>query len=228
MSGNRTEPRIDGDCRNEHLQQILEILLKYRHPVGIITKNSLVLRDLDILTELAKNQLVSVAISITTLDENLRRFLEPRTASVKNRLRAIQQLSAAKIPVMAMLAPMIPGLNDHELLEMAKKTTEAGALSIGYTMVRLNGDVATIFEDWLNCTMPDRAEKVTNKIKSCHGGQLNDNRFGVRMRGEGNIATIINQQFKLAKRKYFSDKKIPKLNTALYEKMKHPQLGLFD
>ena len=211
----------------EITRQILEVFWKYRHPVGIITKNSLLLRDLDILEKLAAENLVQVAISLTTLNDKLRRFLEPRTASVTKRLEAVETLSKGNIPVFAMLAPMIPGLNDHEMLELAKAVSDCGASGIGYTMVRLNGDVAAIFKDWLEKNMPDRADKVLNKIKDCHGGQLHDSRFKTRMRGEGQIAKIINQQFKLAKKLYFHDKKMPTYNLALHEKMKSPQLRLF-
>jgi DNA repair photolyase len=203
------------------------VFLKYRHPVGLITKNSLVLRDLDLLTQLAAHQLVSVAISITTLDEELRRFLEPRTASVQQRLRTVETLSAAGVPVFVMMGPIIPGLNEHEIFAMAEKTAAAGALGFGYSMVRLNGDVALIFEDWIRKTMPDRAEKVLNKIREVHGGNLHDSRPGVRMRGEGKIAQIISDQFKLARQKFFKGRELPKLNTSLHEQYKTPQLRLF-
>jgi DNA repair photolyase len=205
----------------------LEVFLQYRHPVGMITKNSLVLRDLDILKQLAADQLVSVAISVTTLNEDLRRFLEPRTATIQQRLRTIETLTAAGIPVFAMMGPIIPGLNEPEIFALAEKTAACGALGIGYTMVRLNGDVGLIFEDWIRKTMPDRADKVLNKIKEVHGGNLHDSRPGVRMRGEGKIAEIIRDQFKLAREKYFKGREFPKLNTSLHEHYKSPQLKLF-
>ena len=206
---------------------ILETFWKYRHPVGLITKNSLLLRDLDILKKLAENNLVRVAISITTMDETLRQFLEPRTSSSISRFKTIKQLSKAGIPVSVMIAPIIPGLNEHEILSIAQKASECGATSIGSTIVRLNGDVGLIFEDWLNKKYPDRAKKILNKIKSCHGGELADSRFGRRMRGEGNIAKIINAQLKLAKRKYFSNCTTLPFNLALHENFKKSQLKLF-
>ncbi|TNE57952.1 MAG: PA0069 family radical SAM protein [Bacteroidetes bacterium] len=205
----------------------LEVFWKYRHPVGLITKNSLVLRDLDLLKQLASENLVHVAISLTTLDEVLRQFLEPRTATVAQRLKTIETLSAHGIPVFAMLAPVIPGLNDHELFSLARAAADRGASNIGYTMVRLNGDVGLIFEDWLRKTMPERADKILNKIRDAHGGQLNDHRSGVRMRGEGKIAEIIRDQFKLAKEKYFSGRQMPKFNLELHEHFKTAQLRLF-
>ena len=226
LSGN-TDCYQPVEKKLEITRQILETFWRFRHPVGIITKNSLVLRDLDILKQLNQHKLVRVAISLTTLQEELRQFLEPRTTTIKNRLKAIQTLSELGIPVTAMLSPIIPGLNEHEILPMAKAVAEAGALSIGYTMVRLNGDVGPIFEDWLQRSYPDRAEKVLNKIRSCHGGQLKDSRFGKRMSGEGQIAAIINKQFKLAKRQYFQESKTPPINLELYEQVKKPQMKLF-
>ena len=147
-------------------RSILEVLWKYRHPVGIITKNSLILRDLDILKKMNEHNLVHVSISITTLDEQLRMLLEPRTANIKSRLKVVEELSAAGIPVNVMMAPIIPGLNDHEIFQMVKTVADLGARNCHYTMVRLNGDVATIFTDWIQKAMPDRAEKVLNKIKA--------------------------------------------------------------
>lgn len=208
-------------------RRILELCWQYRHPVGLITKNSLVLRDIDILEELAREQLVKVSISVTTLQEPLRRFLEPRTASVARRLATIEALSKKGIPVNVMMAPIIPGLNEAEILGIAKAVAERGARSVAYTMVRLNGDVATIFTDWLHKTYPDRAEKVLHKIRECHGGQLNDSRFGTRMTGEGNIAEIVAQQVELAKRLYFSSQQMPPYNLELHARHKTPQLSLF-
>lgn len=208
-------------------RQILEVLWKYRHPVGMITKNSLILRDLDLLKQLASENLVHVCLSITTLDDDLRRVLEPRTASVNSRFKTLKTLADNGIPVMAMLAPIIPGLNDHELLPMAEKAAEMGAGAIGYQIVRLNGDVGPIFEDWVHKALPDRAERVLNRIRDCHKGQLNDSRPGVRMRGDGKIAEIIAQQYQLAKKLYFKDKKLPAYNLELHQQFKNGQLSLF-
>lgn len=205
----------------------LEVFWKYRHPVGLITKNSLVLRDLDILKKLAAENLAHVAVSITTLNEELRQFLEPRTATVAQRLKTVETLTNNGIPVFVMLAPIIPGLNEHEIFTMAKAVADRGALSIGFTMVRLNGDVGEIFEDWLRKTMPDRAEKVLHKIREAHGGNLYDHRSGVRMRGEGKIAEIIRDQFRLAKAKFFAGRQMPKFNLDLHEGFKTAQLRLF-
>lgn len=205
----------------------LEVFWKYRHPVGLITKNSLVLRDLDILQQLAAERLTGVAISITTLNEELRQFLEPRTATVKQRLRTVEALSKAGIPVFVMMAPVIPGLNDHEIFSLVKTVADCGALGVGHSIVRLNGDVGVIFEDWIRKTMPDRADRVLNRIRDTHGGKLEEKRFGKRMRGEGNIAAIIHDQFRVAKEKHLKDRKMPAYNLELHEHFKSPQLRLF-
>ncbi len=208
-------------------REILEVLWKYRHPVGVITKNELILRDLDILKKMAEHRLVKVSISLTTLQEELRRFLEPRTASVSRRLHTIKTLADNGIPVNVMLAPIIPGLTDHELMEMARTVSELGALSAHYTIVRLNGDIAEIFEDWVRKTYPDRADRILNRIRDCHGGQLNDSRFGTRMTGEGRIAEMIHQQHQLAKKKYFSGKMMPGYDLELHWRFKDRQMRLF-
>ncbi len=212
----------------ELTRNILKVLLKYKHPVGIITKNSLILRDLDILKQLAENNLVRISISITTLNEKLRRFLEPRTTTAQSRLNTVKKLAEHNIPVNVMMAPIIPGLTEHEIFKIGEWSSKLGANAIHYTMVRLNGDVATLFTDWVNKTFPDKADKILNKIKDCHGGKLSDNRFGKRMVGEGKIAEIIRSQFHLMRKKYFADKpEIPPLNTELHQSIKNPQLKLF-
>lgn len=208
-------------------RQCLKMFLKYKHPVGIITKNALILRDLDILQELAKYNLVLVHISITSLSEETRRLLEPRTVTTKRRLKTIEDLSKANIPVNAMLAPIIPSINSHEILPLAKAVSEAGALGVSHTIVRLNGAVGHLFSDWIESTIPNKAQKVLNQIASSHGGKLNDSRFGLRMRGEGAISEQINAMVKLAKHKYFKTKTLPKLNTELHKDYKCNQLKLF-
>jgi DNA repair photolyase len=226
MSGN-TDCYQPAEKRYEITRKCLEVFLKYRHPVGIITKNALILRDLDLLKALAKDNLVAVNISITSLSEDTRRVLEPRTATIKKRLETVKNLSEHGIPVNVMMAPIIPSINSHEVLALAKKVSEMGALSMGHTIVRLNGAIGEIFTDWIKKTMPDRADKVLHQIESCHGGNLNDSRIGTRMRGEGEIAKQINDMVKLAKLKYFKNKSMPKLNTSLHEQFKDGQLKLF-
>ncbi|ELR69816.1 Radical SAM domain protein [Fulvivirga imtechensis AK7] len=199
-------------------RKLLGIFLKYRHPVGIITKNVTILRDLDILTELAKDRLVHVVFSITTLDEKLRSLLEPRTASAVKKLHAIGELSNAGIPVTIMNAPIIPGLNHYEIPKVIKAAAEHGALSAGYTIVRLNGYIGEVFEDWLTKNFPDRFNKVWNQICEVHGGHVNDSQFGRRMRGEGNIADIIAQLFNSSRDKYMAGREIPPFDVSKFRR----------
>lgn len=226
MSGN-TDCYQPAEKQFELTRQCLEVFLKLRHPVGIITKNSLILRDLDLLKELNKDQLIQVNMSITSLSEETRRILEPRTATIQKRLDTVRILSDAGIPVNVMIAPIIPSINSHEILPLAKKISEYGAQSIGHTVVRLNGAIGEIFTDWIKKTLPDRAEKVLHQIESCHGGTLNESRYGVRMKGEGKIAEQIGIAMGLAKRKYFKDRALTPLNTSLHEVYKNGQLRLF-
>ena len=208
-------------------RSLLEVFLKYKHPVGMITKNALVQRDMDILSELAQDNLCMVWVSITSLSEETRRILEPRTASIKKRLETVEKFSAAGIPVGVMVAPIIPGINSHEILPIVKAVSERGALRIGHTIVRLNGAIAGIFEDWIRKTLPDRADKVLHQIADCHGGQLNDSVYGRRMKGDGHIAAQINRQFEIAKVKYMKGREIPTLSRELFVRAHKGQLGLF-
>jgi len=188
----------------EITRRMLEVLVEFKHPVSIITKNSLILRDLDLLKKLNENKLVHVMVSITTLNEELRQKLEPRTATASQRLKILKTLSENNIPCGVMTAPIIPGLNSMEIPDLMKAASENGASSVGYTMVRLNGSIRAIFEDWLNKNYPDAKDKVMHQIEDAHGGKTNDSRFGTRMKGEGNIALAINRLFKISKAKYFT------------------------
>jgi len=208
-------------------RKCLEVMLKWKHPTGIITKNALLLRDLDILKEMAKLNIISVNISITSLSEETRRLLEPRTASIKQRLKAVEVLSENGIPVRVMMAPIIPSLNSHEILPLVKKVSKLGAKGVSYTIVRLNGQIATIFEDWARKTIPDRADRILNQIAECHGGTLNDSQWGRRMRGEGTIATQVKNTMAIAKNKYLKGREIPSLETKHYLDLKNPQMRLF-
>lgn len=208
-------------------RDLLKTFLKYRHPVGMITKNALIQRDIDILKELAADNLVHVNISITSLKEETRRILEPRTATIKKRLETVEKLSLANIPVSVMMAPIIPSINNHEILPLVKEVADRGALKVGYTIVRLNGAIGEIFSEWIRKAMPDRAERVLHQIENIHGGSLNDSRFGTRMKGEGEFADQVRQQFKLAKRLYLKDREKPQLNCKLHEEYKDGQMKLF-
>lgn len=226
MSGN-TDCYQPAEKKFKITRACLEVFLKYRHPVGIITKNALILRDLDILKKLNEHQLIGVNVSITSLSEDTRRILEPRTTTIKKRLETIRVLSENDIPVNAMLAPIIPGINSHEILNLAKAVSENGAKSFAFTVVRLNGAIGGIFTDWIQKTMPDKADKVLHQIQECHGGTLNDSRFGIRSSGEGKIAAQIHDLMQLAKRNYFKDKNFPTLRTDLHEAFKDGQMKLF-
>lgn len=207
-------------------RQLLEIALEYRQPIGIITKNALILRDIDLLTEMAKLNLCMVYVSINSLNEQLRQKMEPRTTTAKQRLKIVEQLSHAGIPMGVMVAPLVPGLSDHEIPAILKTIANCGAIAAGYTVVRLNGAIGGIFEDWLRKNYPDRFEKVWHMIQSCHGGNVNDSRFGDRMRGDGNIAKLIKDSFKLHCRLNHLNEIKPTLDSSLF-KVPKAQLSIF-
>jgi len=208
-------------------RSLLELFLKYRNPVSIITKNNLILRDLDILSELAKLNLVQVNISLNTLNEQLRQKLEPRTVTATGRLAVIQALSGNGIPVRVMVAPVIPGLNSNEIPSVIRASADRGALAAGFTMVRLNGSIAELFTDWIHKTYPDRAEKVLNMIKACHDGKLNDSEFGRRMKGEGNLAESIHQLFRMSVNRFMGNRSMPEFDHSLFVPKKGRQMNLF-
>lgn len=190
-------------------RSLLEVLQAFKNPVGIITKNALVTRDIDILSEMASERLVKVIFSINTVDEDLRRKLEPRTSSAANKMKAITSLSKAGIPVQVLIGPVIPGLNSHEIPEIIKMSAEAGANWANYVGVRLNGAVAEIFENWLRTEYPDRAEKVLNQIKSNNHGKLWNTIEGGRMKGSGKIADMIRSLVEINRKKYMVKDETP-------------------
>jgi len=196
LSGN-TDCYQPAERKFKLTRQLLEIALAYKQPIGMITKNSLILRDLDILQEMAKYKLVMVYVSITSLNEKLRLKMEPRTTTAKQRLKIIEELSKAGLPTGVMTAPIIPGLNSHEIPAILKATASSGVKSAGYTVVRLNGSIHELFKDWLQKNFPGRFDKVWHQIESCHQGKVSDSRFGTRMHGEGNFAEMIRETFKL-------------------------------
>jgi DNA repair photolyase len=179
----------------------LAVLAEFRNPVTIITKNHLVTRDIDHLAELAKHHAVSVAISVTTLDGDLAKVLEPRASPPSRRLAAITELSAAGVPVHVLMAPIIPGLTEHEIPAVLDAVAKAGASSAGYVILRLPHAVAPIFEAWLEQHAPGHKDKVLGRIRELRGGNLYDAKFGRRMRGEGPLAEQIKALFMLARRK---------------------------
>jgi DNA repair photolyase len=210
-------------------RRCLEVVAEFHNPVAIVTKNHLVTRDIDLLSELARYDAAVVAVSLTTLDDDLRRVMAPRTSRPVRRLAAIQALARAGIPVGVMTAPVIPGLNDHELPNLISAASEAGASFAAYTPVRLPYAVRPLFEDWLTRHFPERKEKVLNRIRSMRGGKLNDARFGSRMRGKGIFADQISQLFDISCRRAGIERgRFPKLTTAAFRRTGGVQPELFD
>lgn len=181
---------------------ILEVCLKFKNPAGMLTKNQLILRDIDILSELAKDRLIHTLLSVTALDEDIRLKMEPRTATYKARLKTMEKLAQNGIPVGVMIGPIIPGLTDHFLPDIMKAAADHGAHTAVFTMLRLNGALAQIFTDWIHKTFPDHAERVLSNVKAVHDGKLNDSRWGKRKRGDGELATAIHQMFHVMREKY--------------------------
>jgi DNA repair photolyase len=180
---------------------ILAVLARCRHPVTIVTKSALVLRDLDLLRDLAADRLVSVMVSITSLTDEIKRTLEPRTASPLARLRVVEQLSQAGVQAGVLVAPVIPAITDHEMEDILKAAADAGASSAGYVLLRLPHELKVIFREWLADHYPDRAAHVMSLINQARGGKDYDSEFGVRMRGTGSYAELLRARFDLAVRK---------------------------
>jgi DNA repair photolyase len=203
------------------------VLLEFRNPVTIITKNHLVTRDIDLLSQMAAFNGAAVLVSVTTLDTELARKMEPRTSSPKRRLEAIAELHAAGVPAGVMVSPVIPGLTDHEMPSILKAAGAAGALCAAFTPVRLPGAVAPLFEQWLTDHFPDRKDKVLNRIRSIRGGKLNDSNFGSRMRGQGPWADQLRDMFHVAKRKAGITGGFPELSVEQFKRPGGPQMELF-
>lgn len=184
---------------------LLEVCNEFNQPVAIITKNAGILRDKELLQEMGNKHLVSVLVSITSFDEDLRRAMEPRTTTTRQRLRVISELSGAGVRTGVMLGPMIPGLNEHEMQRIMEAASGNGASFSAYTFIRLNGAIKLLFHDWLYKNFPDRADKVWHLIENGHGGKVNDSRWGVRMRGEGPISDLVRQQYKKYNKLYKLD-----------------------
>lgn len=197
-------------------RSVLALMLEHRHPVGIITKNALILRDLDLLSQLHVSNLVQASISITTLDEGLRQKMEPRTATIQQRFKVVRRLSEVGIPVRVMIAPVIPGLTDHDLPGIIEQAADCGAQAVSYQVVRLNGEIGALFQDWIEKQQPAKAIKVIRQVKDLHGGQLHDSRFGVRMKGEGQYSEMIKNVFDVAVKRCFTKNRLPSLNTSSF------------
>ncbi len=223
LSGN-TDCYQPAERKFQLTRKLLEIFLQFRYPVSIITKNSLLLRDKELLSQLASHKLIQVFISITSLDESIRSKMEPRTASAIKKLKAIKELSEAGVPVGVMNAPVIPGLTDHEMPNILKAAADHGALTAGYALVRLNGTISTLFKDWIEKSFPLKAQKVLNQIAACHDGKLNDSQFHRRQKGAGHEADIIAQVFRRGKNTYFKDRIMPSHNKTIFRRGGNLQL----
>lgn len=226
MSG-VTDPYQPIEGERELTRRCLEVLLEFRNPVVIITKNRRVIRDIDLLSELARFQSVAVFLSITTLNNDLCSILEPRTSPPERKLEAIAALAEAGIPTGVLIAPVIPSLTDHEIPNILRSAVAAGAAFAGMVPLRLPYAVAPLFEEWLERHLPDQKEKVLNRIRSIRGGKLNDPRFGSRMEGEGIFSDQIRSLFDLACRKHGIAGRSPRLSSAHFRASLPAQERLF-
>ncbi|HEY0980576.1 PA0069 family radical SAM protein [Schlesneria sp.] len=208
----------------------LEVSLDARQPIALITKNALVTRDLDLLSEMAKRNLISVGISITSLDQSLTKVMEPRTSSPQARLRAIRELSAAGVPTQVMVAPVIPSLNDSEIPAILKAAREAGATSAAYVLLRLPHTVKPVFLEWLERALPAQKDRIEGRVRDTRGGQLYRSDFATRMTGTGVVAEQIRQTFQVFARKYELAQRYPTLDVSQFRSPvpKSGQLRLFD
>jgi DNA repair photolyase len=225
MSG-VTDPYQPVERRLGLTRGCLEVLAEFRNPVTLITKNHLVTRDVDLLSELAEHGAAAVALSVTTLDRSLQRVMEPRTSVPARRLEAIRVLAAAGVPVRVMVAPVIPGLTDAEIPSILEAAAEAGATRASYIMIRLPHGVKTLFADWLEAHVPDRKERVLNRVREVRGERLNDSRFGARMRGSGTYADHVRQLFETTSRRLGLAADCGDLSTAAFRRPR-AQLELF-
>ncbi len=223
-----TDPYQPVERRLHLTRKCLEVLAQFRNPVALVTKNHLITRDLDLLQSLASAQAAEANLSVTTLDADLARRLEPRTSSPRQRLDAIRTLANAGVPVGVLVAPIIPGLTDHEMPAILKAAADAGARWAGKEILRLPLSVAPLFVDWLNRNEPSRKERVLHRLRAMRGGRLNDPRFGTRMRGEGLFAEQLSRLFHVTCRRLGLTRGAPELSIAAFRRPTGRQLSLFD
>jgi DNA repair photolyase len=203
--GTNTDPYQPVERELKVTRQILRVLGDFNNPVGIVTKNHMVTRDIDILGDMARRNLVEVFLSVTTLDKDLARAMEPRASTPQRRLDAIRTLATAGIPVGVMTSPMIPGLNDHEMEAVLERAAQAGASGAGYVALRLPREIKDLFREWLETDHPDRARRVMSLVRQMRGGKDYDAQWGSRMKGEGPLAALMATRFKAAKVRYGLD-----------------------
>lgn len=200
--GANTDPYQPAEKKLDVTRELLKRFVEYRHPVNLITKSHLIARDVDLLADLARDNLCSVAISIPTMDDNLKRIMEPRVPSARSRLDAIEKLTTAGVPVSLLLAPIIPAINDSEIESILEAAADAGARQARYIFLRLPHELTELFEEWLRGHFPDRAEHVMSLVKQASGGKTYDSRFGIRQTGRGPYAEMLGARFKAASRKF--------------------------
>ena len=206
---------------------LLETCLAFRQPVVLITKSTLILRDLDILADMASGNLVRASVSVTTLDDELKRRLEPRAAGAAARLATIRKLADAAVPVSVMAAPVIPRINDHELERILEQAAGHGAVNASYVLLRLPLEVEPLFRDWLQAHYPQRAAAVMRAVAQCRGGKAYDSAFHLRMRGQGVLADMIADRFRIARRRFGLNRSTPELRTDRFRRFDEAQLDLF-
>jgi DNA repair photolyase len=214
--GTNTDPYQPIERRYRIMRRILEVLSAANHPVGIVTKSALVLRDLDILTSMAERGLVKVALSVTTLDRKLARAMEPRASTPDKRLETLARLVDAGVPTAVMVAPVIPGLNDMEMERILERASSIGVKNAGYVLLRLPLEIGDLFTEWLKANCPDRASRVLSLMRSTRGGKLYDAKWGERMRGDGPYAWMIGRRFELAAKRLGLNESSVELRTDLF------------
>ena len=227
--GTNTDPYQPIEKEHQIMRRILKVLNDFNHPVGIVTKGTLIERDIDIIEEMATKGLVRVGISLTTLDASVSRKMEPRVPSPKRRLQTIQRLSDAGVQVRLMASPVVPGLTDHELEALLEAGAEAGAIAASWILLRLPREVAPLFKEWVEAEFPNHANKILGKVRESHGGKDYDAEWGKRLRGEGHYAQLISHRFKLACRRLGLQNDLPPLRTDLFQvpSQAGDQLSLF-
>ena len=226
--GTNTDPYQPVERELKVTRQILRVLSDFNNPVGIVTKNHMVTRDVDILGDMARRNLVEVFVSVTTLDKDLARAMEPRASAPHRRLDAIRALATAGIPVGVMTSPMIPGLNDHEMESILEASMDAGATRAGYIVLRLPLEIKELFEEWLRTHRPDRAERVLSLIRQIRGGELYQAEFGTRMKGEGPIAQLLSARFATATKRLGLNRSRYRLDTSAFHVPDSARTALVD